>query len=143
MREINAAGLALIKEFEGFSAIPYQDPGGVWTIGHGHTRGVSPQTHAIDEEAAEEMLRDDLQIAESEASRLVKVPLTDNQFAALVSLVLNTGSLPLLKTLGVKLNAGEYYEAAEQFLLWNHVNHVVSDGLTKRRQAEKDLFTSD
>lgn len=140
MRETNDAGLALIREFEGFSATPYQDSGGVYTIGYGHVRGVSPQTHAIDEDAAEELLRDDLRIAESEVSRLIKVQLNDNQYAALVSLVFNVGSAPLLKTLGTKLNAGEYFEAADQFLLWNHCAGKVLDGLIRRRQEEKDLF---
>lgn len=139
-RVINEVGLSLIKSFEGFSAVPYADTGGVWTIGYGHTREVTPNTPPISQESAQVLLQEDLSTAQNEVVRLIKVSLTDNQFAALVSLVFNCGSAPLLKTLGAKLNAEDYAGAADEFLKWDHDNGKVVDGLARRRSAERDLF---
>lgn len=139
-RSINDAGLNLIKEFEGLRLEPYRDQDGVWTIGYGSTRGITASTPPITEDEALQLLANDLVTAETEVSRIIRVSLNDSQYAALVSLVFNTGSAPLLKTLGLRLNAGDYADAAEEFLKWNHVNGVVSDGLTRRRNAERELF---
>lgn len=142
MRHISETGLAFIQQWEGFRGKPYQDSGGVWTQGYGHTRGVTAETSEITQDEALHLLADDLAIAEAEVSRLIKVNLTDNQFAALVSLTFNAGSAPLLKTLGHKLNDGDYEGAADSFLVWSHVNGVVNAGLENRRAAEKELFNS-
>jgi len=137
---IGKSGLSLIKEAEGFSAKPYQDSGGVWTQGFGHTRGVTADTHFITEGAAEELLKEDLRFAERSVDTFVKVPLTENQRDALISLCFNCGSAPLLGTLGKLLNNRDYIGAAEEILVWNHVKGKVIPGLTKRRQRERDLF---
>eukprot|EP01031_Cornospumella_fuschlensis_P019116 gene19116-23417_t len=96
-RRINAAGLALVKQWEGLKAKAYRDVGGIWTIGYGHTSAagaptVTP-TIVVTEAKAEEILLADLAMFEDRVSRLVKVPLTDNQFAVLVSFDFNTGRL--------------------------------------------------
>lgn len=91
MRRANDDGVALIKEFEGLSLTPYRCSGKVWTIGYGHTRTVRPSM-IISEEKAEELLREDLYSAEKQVNDLVEVPLSDNQFAALVSFVFNVGA---------------------------------------------------
>jgi lysozyme len=132
MRPINAAGLRLIMSFESFSASPYQDEGGVWTIGYGHTPPVT-------EAEAEQLLRQDLKTAQESVARLVTAPLTDNQYAAVVSLVYNAGPEPLRRTLGAKLNAGDA-SAAQEFLRWRLAGGMVSDGLVRRREAERALF---
>ena len=53
-------GIALIKEFEGFSAIPYQCPAGIWTIGYGAARWIyasgKPLNGLIKRRAAEAAL---------------------------------------------------------------------------------------
>lgn len=122
--------------------MPYQDGGGVWTQGYGHTRGITASSSAITEDEALQLLADDLQTAEVEVSRIIRVSLNDNQFAALVSLVFNCGSAPLLMTLGKKLNSGDYDGAGDSFLVWDHIGGVVSDGLERRREAEKELFNT-
>jgi lysozyme len=57
-----------------------------------------------------------------------------------VSLVYNAGPDPLRGHLGADIKAGEYEQAADEFLKWNHVHGVVVDGLTRRREAERELF---
>ena len=140
MRSVNQAGLRLLKHFEGFRAQPYEDVSGVWTIGYGHTQGVGPDTGRVDECGAETLLRTDIAAAEQAVCRLVSVPLGDNQYAALVSLVFNAGHAPLRKMLGAMLNDGDYAGAADQFLRWRLAGGMVSDGLVRRRNAERRLF---
>ena len=84
-------GIDLIKEFEGFRKDAYLCPGGVWTIGYGHTRGVRAGDSILESEA-EDLLKEDLREAEEAVSHLVSTPLRQSQFDALVSLVYNIGS---------------------------------------------------
>jgi lysozyme len=142
MCRITASGLNLIKEFEGFKSLPYQDGKGIWTIGYGHINGVTAETALITEAEAERLLLDDLHEAESQISRLIQVPLNDNQYSALVSLVFNVGNAPLHRTLGQMLNAGNYAAAAEEFSKWVFIGEQPSAGLIRRRAAEKKLFQS-
>lgn len=140
MRQINKAGLDLIKSFEGLRLKAYQDSVGVWTIGYGHTKTATPGM-VISEPEAEAMLRNDLAEAQGAVERLVKQPLNDNEYAALVSFVFNLGSGNFSRsTLLKKLNAGNRKGAADQFLVWNKAGGKVLAGLTRRRQAERALF---
>jgi len=141
-REINDAGLELIKSFESCSLTPYLDVGGVPTIGYGHTEGVSMDGAPIEQEQADSWLLDDLDGAEHVVENTINVPINDNQYAALVSLVFNCGGSPLTGTLGTKLNSGDVTGASEEFSRWNHVHGVICDGLTKRRAAEQGLFNT-
>jgi lysozyme len=143
-RTINDAGLTLVKSFESFQSHPYQDEGGIWTIGYGHTHGVNPQTTPVTEPQACDILRADLQQFADYVSDYITAALNDNQFSALVSLTENCGTAPLLSGLGQLLNEGEYEDAGNHFLLWDkeHIDGdlVQSDGLLRRRQAEQSLF---
>lgn len=143
-RQINQAGLDLIKSFEGLRLKAYKDSVGIPTIGYGHIRGVK-MGQEITEAQAEEYLRADLEDAEKAVERLCSAKLTDNQFAALVSFVFNLGAGAFEgSTLRRKLNLGAYSEAAEQFAKWNkaRVRGVLTalPGLTRRRAAERKLF---
>src|SRR5271165_5063255 len=85
------AGLELTKRFEGLRLKAYQDDGGVWTIGYGHTgKDVKPRM-TITEAKADDLLRSDVHTAVDAVSRLVTVPLTQGQFDALVDFVFNLG----------------------------------------------------
>lgn len=137
---ISQNGLDFIKHWEGFSATAYQDSAGVWTVGYGHTRSVNEQTLPLSEEAAEDLLREDLVIPQISVNHLITVPLTQNQYDALVSLVFNAGQLPLYKTLGTELNAGRYKLAEAEFQRWCHAGGVPVKGLLDRRMAEAELF---
>ncbi len=141
-RSVNAAGISLIESFESLSLTPYQDSVGVWTIGYGHTEDVSASSSPISEEEADTYLNSDLATAETEVGKYINATLNDNQFSALVSLVFNTGAAPLTHTLGTLLNAGNYANAADEFLKWNHAGGKISNGLTRRREAERELFLS-
>lgn len=142
MRSINTDGLELIKSFEGFRSSAYKDSVGIWTIGYGHTRGVTSASPDITPEQAEALLAGDLENAELAVEKMIITTLNDNQYAALVSLVYNVGTAPLTHTLGTLLNSGDYEGAADEFPKWNHAGGVVSNGLVRRRAAERDLFLS-
>lgn len=133
-RIINYAGLALIKEAEGYRDHAYQDGGGVWTIGYGHTRGVK-QGDTCNPSQAEYWLEQDLLDAEAAVCKLVKTPLTDNQFAALVSFTFNLGpgALQTLLSHGIE-------NVPTQILRWDHDNGKQIPGLTKRRLSEHNLW---
>lgn len=134
------AGLHLIKTFEGLKLNAYLCPAKVWTIGYGTTKGVEPGM-AITAAKAEELLSDDLRRFEDTVNTSVAVPITQNQFDALVSLAYNIGSGAFrASTLLRKLNAKDYAGAAEQFPRWNKANRKVLAGLTRRREAERKLF---
>lgn len=141
MRVINSAGLALIKESEGLRLEPYKDTGGVWTCGYGHIKGVTEHTHCTPE-IAEAWLEADLMSAEEAVSDLVKVKLSDNQFAALVCFVFNVGAAALGKsTLLKKLNEGGYDLVPACLRSWIFDNGKVIAGLVKRRNAEATLWS--
>ena len=135
----------LIKEFEGFRAQSYSDVVGVWTIGYGTTRvhgnKVVPGMVCTREEA-EEYLYDELEPVAERISAMVKVPLTQNQFDALCSFSYNLGTGALQSsTLLRKLNAGDYNGSANEFPKWDHAGGKKVAGLTRRREAERNLFT--
>ncbi len=141
-RSINAAGLNLIKDFEGLRLNSYRDAVGVWTIGYGHTSTAGPGQRITNEQATA-LLRQDVATFEKAVSQAVSVPITNNQFAALVSFTYNVGSGALNNsTLLRRLNAGDTNGAANEFLRWNRAGGQVLAGLTRRREAERSLFLS-
>lgn len=141
MARINAAGLALVKAQEGLRLEAYPDEGGVWTIGYGHTKGVKPGD-VISGAQAEMLLDADLAEAERAVSDLVKVPLTDNQFAALVDFVFNEGAGAFAgSTLLKKLNEGGYALVPACLKSWIFDNGRMAQGLVKRRAAEAALWS--
>lgn len=138
--KINDAGLDLIKKYEGLRLSAYRDPGGVPTIGYGHTKGVVMGT-TITQAQAEDFLRADVTLAESNVDRTVKIAMNSNEFSALVSLAYNIGGTAFANsTLVTRLNAGDKAAAAEQFSVWRMDNGKVLPGLVTRRAAERALF---
>jgi len=130
----------IIKEFEGCKLRAYKCPAGVWTIGFGTTDGVYPDK-LINLETAEVLLERDLKKFEEGVKKLVKIPLTDNQLAALVSFAYNVGLKALEdSTLLRKLNMGDIGGAADELKRWNKAGGKVLAGLTRRRKAERALF---
>jgi lysozyme len=137
----------LVTDFEGFSAVPYQDPAGVWTIGYGSTRDadgnpVCATTPNITQAAARKLVDRDLRSAFAEVAGDVKVALTPFQEGALADFVYNLGAGNFRSsTLLRLLNAGDYAGAAAQFARWDMAGGRVLAGLLRRRQAETELFT--
>jgi lysozyme len=133
-------GIELIRHFEGCRFDAYLCPAGVWTIGYGHTADVK-EGDSIDQEAAEAFLIEDLETFEQAVTRLVEVPLTQQQFDALVSWTFNLGAGNLAEsTLLRKLNNYQYVEVPEQMMRWVRAGGQVLEGLVKRRAAEAALF---
>lgn len=138
--KISPAGLELIKQFEGFRAKAYQCQAGVWTIGYGTTKNIQ-KGDTITEARATALLTHDIIDAEESVTRLVKVPLNQNQFDALVSFVYNCGVGNFGKSTLLKLvNKGDFIGAVGEFPKWNKAAGKPSAGLTRRRQAEAALF---
>lgn len=141
--KLSQRGIDLIKQFEGYSSKAYPDPatgGAPWTIGYGTTKGVKPGM-VITAEQAEKMLRDDVAKFESGVSALLKVPTTQGQFDAMVSLAYNIGLGNFGKsTLLRKHNEKCYSCAAGQFPAWNRAAGKVMNGLTRRRNAERAMY---
>lgn len=136
--------IELIKKYEGFSSKAYLCPANVWTIGYGTTRVDNKSVTSgmtCTEQQAEEYLKNDLQVFAKAINRLVKVPLTDNQFSALLSFTYNLGVGALEKsTLLKKLNEGSYGVAQAEFLKWIRAGGKILPGLVCRRGEEAELF---
>lgn len=142
--KLSAAGMELLKKSEGFRNRVYLDVAGVPTIGYGH-RLVHPESFpdGIDPSRAADLLAADLHCAEQAIEGLVKVPLAQGQFDALVDFVFNLGSGRFASSTLLKcLNAGKYDEAARELLCWDHAGGKKLPALTARREAEAGLWRS-
>ena len=146
---ISDNGLDLIKQFEGFRSAPYLDPVGIPTIGYGATyypggRRVRMTDTPITEPFASDMLRHQVTTYGDGIDRYAQVPLTQNQFDALVSWAYNVGlEGARTSTLMRKLNEGDYVGAADQLMRWNKAGGREVRGLTRRREAERALFMTE
>lgn len=151
----SARAYEIIKDFESFSAKPYLCPAHVWTIGWGHTHGVTKDTPPVTQEAAQRLLEWDVDNAVQVIRRHVTVPLTQGQLDALASFVFNVGpgkpgekdGFVWLKngnhsTMLRKLNAGDAPGAAAEFQKWVRSRGQVLMGLVKRRIIEQSVFES-
>lgn len=142
-----SGGYKAIKNWPNIKALP-------WTIGYGHTNNVRPDD-VITQAQADKLLLIELVPRENAINKLVKVPLTQNQFDALVSFVYNEGIAALQKsTLLRKLNAKDYIGAANELIHvkgtnergrdiydgWIYAGGAISNGLVTRRKDEKALF---
>ena len=135
-------GEGLTEQFEGYSATAYQDVKGVWTIGYGHTDGVT-EGMTCTQEQADAWLQEDIQWAANAVSKLVTVALSQDEFNALVDFVFNVGSGNFAaSTMLALLNQGDYAGAAAQFERWDLSGGNVIRGLLNRRIAESKEFQS-
>ena len=135
------AGLGLTKRYEGLRLQAYQDSGGVWTVGYGHTgQDVHPDLR-ITPLAAEALLRADLRDAIDCVNRNLKPAVEQNHFDALVDFCFNAGRGNFLRSsLLAHVNTKDLEGAAAQFGLWINVNGQPNRGLQRRRAAETAMF---
>lgn len=139
---VSQTGLGLIKKAEGLKTKAYRCPAGILTIGYGHTHNVKEGDTCTPEQAGV-WLKEDCLVAELTIRANVKVPLSQNQFDALVSFIFNLGSGNFVgSTLLKKLNAGDYAGAAAEFDRWVNAGGRELPGLVERRAVEKALFLS-
>jgi len=142
---LSDSGLAFLKKWERFRAKPYNDGYGNMTIGYGHVILPGEKFTQLTEAEAAAILAKDAAWAASVVSQLVRVPLSQSQFDALVSLVFNWGSGNFSNSSHLSLlNAGDYAGTAQRIR-----EHPItaggqrSQGLVNRRAAEADLFARD
>lgn len=132
----------MLAGWESFSATPYKDSAGVWTIGFGHAmfKGITIQSLTLDQ--AKALLAQDLLPVITAVKSAVVVPLSQYQFDALVIFAYNVGITAFkTSTLLRLLNAGNTEGAGAQFAVWNKAGGVVCPGLVRRRAAEANLFS--
>ena len=141
------ACIDLIERFEGFSDKPYMCPAGKPTIGFGSTfyedgTPVKMTDAPITKERAKDIVFTVLyRKFEPFVNNMLSVPVTQNQYDALIDFAYNVGVGNLKSsTLMRRLQAKDYEGAANEFLRWNRAGNKVLSGLTKRREAERTLF---
>lgn len=133
----------LIKQLEGLRLEAYLCPAGIWTIGYGHTSGVSPNSFITIQEA-DEYLHRDVAAIEMQLNKL-NLSLRQCQWDAIVSFVFNVGignfkaSTLLAK---IRINPDDN-SIIDEFLRWVYANGKVMRGLQKRRLTEIKLYFSD
>lgn len=134
--KISEVGLNLIKRFEGCRLIAYKDSGGTWTIGYGHTKGVtSGQT--ITQAQADAFLVEDCGKAEVAVNKYQsKYNFNQNQYDALVSFAFNIGNIDKLTVNGTRTIA----QISEKIPAYCNCAGQKLQGLVNRRAAEKELF---
>ena len=143
---VSKHGREFITAHEGEILKVYLDPVGLPTMGVGHLltdeeKAKYPVGSVITRGVSQEFLERDLRRFENAVNTLVKVPLNQNQFDALVSFAFNVGEANFKRSSVLRhLNAGLYAKAADAFLAWNKSKGKVLPGLTRRRKEERELF---
>jgi lysozyme len=133
--------IVIIKKFEGLRLRAYPDSDGIWTIGFGEIAGVK-EGDVITEEQADDYLREYLQGIGTKILKIVRCPLNNNQYSALLSFVYNCGlgafeSSTLLKLINTKETA----QLTQEFVKWDKDEKgTVLPGLYARRMAEASLY---
>lgn len=136
----------LIQQFEGFSPQVYTCAGGFPTIGYGHRLQpykVLPEymRSPITKAEAEHLLEQDMHLSAQAMARLITVPLTHNQWIALVSFTFNLGAAALQRsTLRSKVNRNEHAEVPREFLKWIFARGQKCPSLIRRRQMEANIY---
>ena len=152
MNQLTPQAIDKIKELEGCSLTPYQDIGGVWTIGYGHTgrNGIKPlpdeikNIESITQDQANDILLKDLSVFENTVTNAVSVPINDNQYSSLVSFAFNVGGNAFRKsTLLKELNNENYDKIPSELLRWIYTNGKVVKGLKARRLIESAIWLTD
>ena len=138
--QISEEGKNLIKKFEGCELEAYKCAAGVWTIGYGHIK-TAVEGMKIDQATANELFDEEMGEYETYVNTAVTVPLSQNQFDALVSLVFNLGNGNLNASTMLKvINSGDHAGVPAQIKRWNKAGGKVLDGLVRRREAEALLY---
>lgn len=144
--QISQKGLDALEVEEGSKLVGYKDSRGIPTVGVGHTGYVDnvPVTVGmkITKEKSDQLLREDLAWVQRTIAAYVKVPLNQNQYDALCSLIFNIGQTAFCtSTILRKLNAKDYAGAADHFLDWKRAGKDA-DILLPRRKRERAMFNS-
>jgi lysozyme len=136
----NQAALGIIEKSEDVRLVAYPGEGSAWYIGYGHKKDITPGM-MITQTQAEAFLLEDARSCESQVVRAVTVPVTENEFSAMVSICFTSpGAVGAQSSIIKFLNAGDRLGAADAFLLYIMSGGMVNRGLSLRRRKERDLF---
>ena len=139
---LSAAAFTGILTYEKFSPEVYNDGVGVHTLGFGTTQGVKPGDKITLDKALERALSDVTKF-EGAIKKCVKVPLSQNEYDAYISLAYNIGPTAFCNsTLVKKLNQLDYSGACAEISRWDKAGGKTLRGLTRRRAYERALCES-
>lgn len=149
---LSAKGERFIMNEEGFRKnkqglhVPYKCAAGKWTLGYGEVvgeEGAEKFKDGITEEEAVKRFRVKVKQFVDAMNKAIRVPVTQNQFDALVSLAYNNGADAIAKSTCVRLiNNRLFTQAADEFPKWCHCNGEVNKGLVARRKREQKIFNT-
>jgi lysozyme len=151
-RAMTALGVDVVKDFEGWVAMPYDDPVGYCTVGYGHLiekkrcAEINPLAYAAGLTTVQgtDLLERDTRSARRAVTSMVRVELTDDQYSALASLVFNIGRDNFrTSTILELINSNQLPLAARQFRRWIKADGQILPGLITRRSCEETLFRGD
>lgn len=134
-----AVAAPFIKKWEGYRDVAYKCPLGVWTLGYGHTLHVE-EGDLCTKEQASAWLFEDLEKTQQALAPYVNVPVSEQQFIALMSLAFNLGASGVVRKcpkLMRALNVRDYEACADEFL---DITNGGVPGLVARRRAESALM---
>lgn len=132
-----------LKNVEGCRLQAYQDGGGVWTIGYGHTGSEVHEGLVRTQDQADEALKEDVTNAYLSVKKLIGTESSDKQTASFISFVFNLGAASFMQsTLLVKFRQKDYIGTSKEFIRWDHIQKTTSEskGLLLRRAREMVLF---
>lgn len=145
--KLSQSGINLLKKYEGFRSTPYLCTSNKPTIGYGSTfyengTKVTLNDGPIDKERAEKLLLDVLKKFERKVVLRIKVPITQNQFDALVLHTYNSGGSDTLFSL---INNKADISVIEDWWTTRYITSggKKSKGLITRRREEFELFKKD
>ena len=140
---VNDDVIKAIKKFEGCAQTAYQDSGGVWTIGYGHTKGVK-QGQVIDQMRADDYLVEDIAPIERLLNS-IGINFRQEQFDALVSWIFNLGAGNFNSSTMKKYIVGDYTDEqiTDQMVRWIFSGGKQLNGLKKRRVAEANMLAEE
>ncbi len=163
-KNIDDAGINLIKEFEGYKNQAYKCSAGYWTIGYGHKlttkddfariaqginrkdatdKDITGANRELTLKECEDILKQDLRVFCDGVRMAINNKATQNQFNAMVSLAYNIGLGAFKGSSVLKYHKiGNYKDASEWFLAWKNatINGVKKPILLPRREKEKALY---
>lgn len=143
--KISDNGINFIAGWEGVEYKAYKDAVGLWTVAIGHLIKLPEEKFLLNKtltrEEVYDIFREDIKRFENNLNKVIKVPINQNQFDALISLAFNIGNGAFNNsTLLRVLNQGNYEEVPNQILRWDKAGGKTLLGLTRRRKAEVELF---
>lgn len=137
MLKTSPDGLALIADLEGCRLKPYQCSAGVWTSGIGHTAGVTPKRDITEQQAAQNLVSDVLNV-ERRLAACVPVDMPPPVYDAVVSFAFNVGTGAACRSTMVSyIKRQQWWQVCDQFPRWVYVNGQKNTGLENRRARER------